>query len=285
MNLDIAAFTGAGVQFGGPVLIANDGTLQLSSVLVSPASGTNYYVVYVKQNESTSPGTDASNLPVRGVVLSTTSFAVARATLPTGAVELATVQVPSGVVTTNAGGVTITQTFQYTAAEGGVVYLRDSTQETGWSPADGSVAYRIDLAAFRYRIGGQWRASKTFSLLSEWHVNVAAGSAGGAALGPSGSALAIAAVPYARAIRVTVMGGVFPSSNGDGGVSVVPSTGSWAGATNVHRILANAGTYFNDLSYVFYMTSLAASTALTLTLTSQSSVTCGYDLHFIVEEL
>lgn len=169
MNIDIAAFTGVGVQFGGPVLIANDGTIQLSSVLVSPVSGTNYYVVYVKQNESTSPGTDASNLPVRGVVLSTTSFAAARATLPPGAVELATVQIPSGVSTTNAGGVTITQTSQFTAAEGGVVFARNATQLAAWTPADGSQAYRIDNAALYNRVGGAWVPAvrtATYTLLS-----------------------------------------------------------------------------------------------------------------------
>lgn len=156
MNVDIAAFQAAAVQFGGPILISNDGTIQLPSVLVSPASGTNYYVVYVKQNESTSPGTDANNNLVAGAALSTVSFAAARGSLPTGALELATVQMPSGKTSTNASGVTITPTFQYTAAEGGVVMLRSQTEQDAWTPSDGSWAYRIDEGVTYRRTGGAW---------------------------------------------------------------------------------------------------------------------------------
>lgn len=146
MNVDIAVFQGVANQFGGPILIANDGVAQLPSVLVSPGAGTNYYVVYAKQNESTAPGTDASNTKVFGAQLSTTSFAAARAALPTGALELATVQMPTGKTATNNAGVTITQTFQYTAAEGGVVWLRNSTEQAAWTPADGSLGWRMDTS-------------------------------------------------------------------------------------------------------------------------------------------
>ncbi|PRB01746.1 hypothetical protein [Microbacterium sp. MYb64] len=156
MNVNVAAFQGIAVQFGGPILLSNDGTMQLPSVLVSPASGTNYYVVYVKQNEQTAPGTDANNLPVLGAALSTTSFALARAALPTGALELATVQVPAGVAATNAVGVTITQTAQFTAGEGGVVPVRNSTELAAWTPADGSLAWQIDQSVLWVRQAGAW---------------------------------------------------------------------------------------------------------------------------------
>lgn len=45
LNVDIAAFTGVASQFGGPILLSNDGTAQLPSTLVSPVSGTNYYEI------------------------------------------------------------------------------------------------------------------------------------------------------------------------------------------------------------------------------------------------
>lgn len=156
MNVDIAAFAGVANQFGGPILLANDGTIQLPAVLVSPASGTNFYVIYVKQDESTSPGTDADNLTKAGSVLSTVSFAAARATLPTGAFELATVQVPTGVSATNAGGVTITQTFVYTVPEGGLLPVRNSTELAAWTPADGSPAWQLDVGQLWVRQGGAW---------------------------------------------------------------------------------------------------------------------------------
>lgn len=143
MNVDIAAHNAVAVQFGGPILLANDGVAQLPAVLVSPVSGTNYYVIYEKQNESTSPGTDASNTRVFGNVLSTTSFAAARGTLPAGAIELATAQIPSGVTATNAIGVTITPTFLYTATEGGTVLTRNQTELDAWTPHQGSRAYKL----------------------------------------------------------------------------------------------------------------------------------------------
>lgn len=156
MNLDIAIFQGATVQFGGPILIANDGVAQLPSVLVSPGSGTNYYVIYAKQNESTAPGTDASNTKVFGAQLSTASFAAARAAMPTGALELATVQMPTGKTATNNAGVTITQTFLYTAAEGGVVWVRNSTERDAWTPLDGAQVFQIDTGKLMIRSGGAW---------------------------------------------------------------------------------------------------------------------------------
>lgn len=282
MNVDIAVFRAVAVQFGGAILLSNDGVIQLPSPLVSPASGKNFYVVYAKQNESTSPGTDANNNTIVGAALSTSSFAAARGALPTGAVELGTVQMPSGKTATNASGVTITPTFQFTASADGVVGLRSQAEQDAWTPPDGAIAYRVDLAQFRFRRGGVWR---TGGPLAEWHKNIAPGSPGGQALGPALATLAIDPVPYARTIRVTVQGGVFPQSNGDGGVQIVPSTGAWDGGTNVHRVSALASGYFTAISCVFYMTTLAANAALTLTMNSISTQPCGYDLHFIVEEV
>lgn len=166
LNVDIAAFQACAVQFGGPVLYTNDAVAQLPSPLVSPTSGTNYYVVYSKINESVSPGTDANNNRVLGTVLSTTSFTLARSGgarmdgsgtgLPAGANELATVQMPSGKTATNASGVVITPTFQFTATEGGTVLLRNQADQDAWAPNDGAEAYRLDLAAKMRRVGGVW---------------------------------------------------------------------------------------------------------------------------------
>lgn len=156
LNVNIAAFTGCAVQFGGPILLANDGTVQLPTALVSPVSGTNYYIVYVKQNESASPATDGNTNRVLGTTLSTASLTAARALLPTGALELATVEMPTGKTATNQSGVVITQTHQYTATQGGVVWLRNATEQAAWSPADGSVAFRLDTQTMMLRSGGSW---------------------------------------------------------------------------------------------------------------------------------
>lgn len=162
MNVDIAAFQGVTVQFGGPILLSNDGTMQLPSVLVSPGAGTNYYVIYVKQNESTSPGTDSNNSVLAGAALSTTSFAAARAALPMGALELATVQMPTGKTATNEASVTITQTFVYTAAEGGCVPVRNATELAAWAPANGAEAFRLDTGLMYVRSGDAWGLSRGY---------------------------------------------------------------------------------------------------------------------------
>jgi hypothetical protein len=162
MNIDIAAFTAAAVQFGGPVLLANDGVVQLPAVLVSPAAGFNYYVVFAKQNESTSPGTDADNNTRFGVVVSQVSFAAARATLPAGAVELSTIEMPSGKTATNQAGVIITPTHRFTAAEGGVVLVRNQAELDAWTPHDGSEAYRLDTGALKVRNAGAWSSAKAW---------------------------------------------------------------------------------------------------------------------------
>ncbi|WP_294978355.1 hypothetical protein [uncultured Microbacterium sp.] len=158
LNVDIQPFQGVAVQFGGPVLLANDGVIQLPSALVSPASGTNYYVVYVKQNEATAPGTDANNNRVAAVTLSTASIAAARGLLPQGALELATVTLPSGKTATNQSGVIIAATHRFTATEGGTVLVRNSSELSAWAPADGATAYQLDTQTFYVRRAGFWVA-------------------------------------------------------------------------------------------------------------------------------
>ncbi len=50
----------------------------------------------------------------------------------------------------------ITQTAPYTAMEGGVVSLRNQAEQDAWAPANGSMAYRVDLARFMVRDSGSW---------------------------------------------------------------------------------------------------------------------------------
>jgi hypothetical protein len=66
---------------------------------------------------------------------------------------------PTGKTATNQSGVVITQTFPYTAAEGGVVVVRNSTELAAWAPADGAMAWQIDTSTTWTRVGGQWASS------------------------------------------------------------------------------------------------------------------------------
>jgi len=213
MNVDIGIFEGVASQFGGAILLTNDAVAQLPSVLVSPGAGTNFYVIYAKQNESTAPGTDVNNLRVFGAALSTTSFALARASMPAGALELATVQMPTGKTATNNAGVTITQTFQYTATSGGPVTVRNSTELAAWLPADGNLAYQVDTKVLWSREGGQWvpgdgNVEKSYATFSSGSVTA----------GTVVSSKVWATVPYDTVIEADVLGSI---NNGSGtGVSV-----------------------------------------------------------------
>ena len=154
MNVAVASFVAA-LDRNGLVLVANEGA---ANVLLSsaPASGSRWSVVYVKQQETEAPFSDAANGPILSRVESTTSAAAARALLPAGALELALVQVNAGSANTNAAGVTITQTASFTAMAGGIVWVRDATELAAWTPADGALAWRIDTAQSFQRQGGAW---------------------------------------------------------------------------------------------------------------------------------
>lgn len=134
MKVDVAAFEAAAVQYGGPILLANDGTVQVT-IATAPVANSRIDVVYVKQNESAAPGVDADNSKVLGAVTGTPAASPVKPAIPTGALELATVQVPAGALATNAGGVTITQTNQYTAAAGAPVAFRTRSDMNQWTAA------------------------------------------------------------------------------------------------------------------------------------------------------
>jgi hypothetical protein len=113
----------------------------------------------VKQNESTSPGTDANTNRLFGAQLSSTSFAVARAALPTGALELATVEVPTGKTATNNAGVVITATHQFTVAAGSTLPVRNSTEQAALTHCEGQMIRRLDLDRLYVSETGAWRVA------------------------------------------------------------------------------------------------------------------------------
>lgn len=127
MKLDVLAFTGVAVQYGGPILVSNDGTDQ---VTIQPAPGANSRldVVYAKQNESAAPGTDADNTAFLGVATGVASASPAKPAIPNGALELATLLVPAGAVNTSSAGVVLTGTHQWTTTTGGQLWVRDATE-------------------------------------------------------------------------------------------------------------------------------------------------------------
>jgi hypothetical protein len=145
MNVAVAAFEGAAVRGGGPVFLANDGSVNVA-IAAAPVSNSRIDVVYFRQKEDGYGGfADGSNGPEIDVVTGVAAASPVKPALPTGAVELATVLIPAGVATTNAGGVVITQTYEYTALTGGAIWVRNSTELAALTGFPASTkAYRID---------------------------------------------------------------------------------------------------------------------------------------------
>lgn len=129
MNVSVARFQGVAVRDSGVVLLANDGP---ANVLLdaAPAANKRLDVVWAKQNDSSSTVTvpDVDDLPVFGVSKGTAGAIPDKPSIPDGALELATVEVPSTATATNSSGVVITQSAQFTAAVGGVVPFRTVTE-------------------------------------------------------------------------------------------------------------------------------------------------------------
>jgi hypothetical protein len=141
-NVSVGAFFGVAVRDGGVVLLSNDGA---ANALVSGAPGANSRldVFYAKQNDASGTVTtpDANNLPIFGVLAGIPSATPVRnpAGLPSGALELGTIRVPSTALATNSAGVVITPTFQYTAMAGGNILFRTAAERDAYA---GSLSQR-----------------------------------------------------------------------------------------------------------------------------------------------
>jgi hypothetical protein len=178
MTVNVAAFEAALVRQGGPLFTQNDGTVAVT-IAAAPVSNSRIDVIYVKQNESAAPMSDGADTAVILAVTGTAAASPVKPAIPTGALELATVLVPTGVTATTGGGVVITQTAPLTATAGGVVNLRNSTEQTAWSPGDGALAYRLDLGQMHQVYATVWRPIP-FATAS----GVAAAAGGGGSASP-----------------------------------------------------------------------------------------------------
>jgi len=175
MKVNVGRFYGVAERGGGTILMANDGTVAVD-IPAAPTSGSSRYdVVYFRQNESTTPGAEANDDPVIEVLSGAPSGLPEVPDISTipGAVELATVLVPAGKTATNQSGVVITQTYQMTAAAGGIVRCRSVAELNGYDAMDNTFASVGKLLYVRE--AGNWVASfldddqSSISLASGWN--------------------------------------------------------------------------------------------------------------------
>lgn len=136
MNVSVARFQGVAVRDGGVVELANDGPTNVLLEAAPPANS-RIDVVWAKQNDASATVTvpDANNLPVFGVTKGDAAPVPVKKAIPAGALELATVQVPSTAIATNSANVVITQSAPLTAAAGGVVPFRTKAELDLWLTA------------------------------------------------------------------------------------------------------------------------------------------------------
>jgi len=169
MNVSVARFQGAAVRDGGVILLSNDGA---ANVLLDAAPGANSRidVIYSKQNDASGTVTvpDADNAPILGFVKGTAGAVPVKPTLPIGALELATVQIPSGATATNSGGVVITQTAAFTASGGATVSFRTKAALDLWVTAqDGQRASVLADGVSYVSLSSAWKRGE----LTQWQAD------------------------------------------------------------------------------------------------------------------
>lgn len=141
----------------GALLVQNDGDVSVP-LAAAPSANSRIDVVYVKQNETRSPMSDASDAPVFGVAKGVASATPVAPAIPAGALALAQVLLPAGVSNTAAAGVAIAQTYVGAAMKGGMLRVQTSAQRDALTVvADGTLVHNVADGCDYIRKGGKWR--------------------------------------------------------------------------------------------------------------------------------
>lgn len=156
MNVRVAAaeFVTSKGRADGVAIFGNDGAVNVP-IDTAPASNSRIDVIYVKHNDDTTG--DPNPDPVFGVAKGTAGASPAKPTIPTGALELATLRIYAGTTAANGGTNTLVNTYQMTAARGGIVAFRTKTGLNAWTTATpGQRAFVIDGGAEYMWNGTAW---------------------------------------------------------------------------------------------------------------------------------
>lgn len=138
----------------GVAIWTNDGSIFVT--ITKPGSNSHYVVVYAKHNDSVAG--DPNSLSTIAVVTGAAAASPSVPAVPSGALELARILVPSTATSSQSAGVVITNTYPMTAMRGGVVPVRNATELAAWIAADGNPAYQIDTDVLYGRVAGAWVA-------------------------------------------------------------------------------------------------------------------------------
>ena len=156
----------------GALLIQNDGNVNVP-LAAAPSANSRIDVVYVKQNETRSPMSDASDAPVFGVVKGVASATPVAPAVPDGALALAQVLLPAGVSNMAAAGVVITQTYVGAAMKGDKLLVHSKEQLDALAAVpNGTVVYSMADGCEYVRAGSVWRGWR----MPLTHINVGTNS-------------------------------------------------------------------------------------------------------------
>ncbi|MDJ0323163.1 hypothetical protein QMG61_05220 [Cryobacterium sp. PH31-AA6] len=157
LYVDVAAFEGASVRGGGPLFQANDGVVQ-AGPFPAPTANSRIDVVYFKQNENAFGFLDADANPIIGILAGTAAASPVKPSLAgiPGAEEIGTVLMLAGKTATNQAGVVITGTHRFTAASGGVLVFRTTTERGLFAASPGQPCYVIAATSAYNWDGSAW---------------------------------------------------------------------------------------------------------------------------------
>lgn len=153
MAYSVAAFIAATSRNGAGIeLVANDGPASVTTT-AAPGSNSRIDVIWVRCRFDLYGDTGVYT-PQFGVTQGAPDLTPSKPSIPAGALELATAVVTSLDVATST--TVISQTHPYTAAEGGILPVRNNTELQAWTPRDGAFAVRLDNNWMFQRVAGAW---------------------------------------------------------------------------------------------------------------------------------
>ena len=125
----------------GPTVVPNDAAVSVATA-VAPGSNSRIDVIWVRQKLLAGDGgSETDNLAEIGVTNGVAATVPAVPTIPTGALSLATVNVPSG--TTGTSALTFTQTHPWTVANGAPIPVRNDTERAALTAFDGLIVNNL----------------------------------------------------------------------------------------------------------------------------------------------
>ena len=217
MRVSVAAghFIGSKGASNGPYIGCNDSPA-LIELAAAPASGSRYDRVWIRQRDAqaiVSP--DADTAAEVGVTTGVSGTSPTEPAIPTGAVELALLQVNAGATATNGAGVTITDRRKWTGLRGGIITV---PTEAALPPAgDGTFAVTLDTYRVWVRRAGAWTwAPWALGMVGRaWTTQTTGPSTDGTEVPLNGISVTVAGVPAGRRFELLLKTRVSSSVAGD----------------------------------------------------------------------